>query len=68
MEEITETKKVTCTVCPRGCQMTVTRKGEDVTVEGATCAELMSLGGVIISGTNAVTGEPDTVAAYYTNY
>ena len=37
-------------------------------VEGATCAELMSLGGVIISGTNAVTGEPDTVAAYYTNY
>ena len=38
MEEITETKKVTCTVCPRGCQMTVTRKGEDVTVEGATCA------------------------------
>ena len=35
-------------------------------VEGASCAELMSLGGVVISGINAVTGEPDTVVAYYT--
>jgi len=35
-------------------------------IEGATCAELMSLGGVVISGVNAATGEPDTVVAYYT--
>lgn len=35
-------------------------------VEGASCAELMSLGGVVISGVNAATGEPDTVVAYYT--
>lgn len=34
--------------------------------EGASCAELMSLGGVVISGVNAATGEPDTVVAYYT--
>ena len=34
--------------------------------EGAACAELMSLGGVVISGVNAATGEPDTVVAYYT--
>ncbi len=38
MEETAEIKKVTCTVCPRGCQMTVTRKGGEITVEGATCA------------------------------
>ncbi|MBR3289595.1 MAG: hypothetical protein IKI63_02325 [Clostridia bacterium] len=35
-------------------------------IEGATCAELMSLGGVVISGVSAATGEPDTVVAYYT--
>ena len=38
MEEIAEVKKVTCTVCPRGCEMTVTKRGDEVTVEGATCA------------------------------
>ena len=35
-------------------------------VEGAACAELLSLGGVVISEINAATGEPDTVVAYYT--
>lgn len=32
-----ETNKVTCTVCPRGCTITVTRDGETITAEGAGC-------------------------------
>ena len=28
--------------------------------------ELLSLGGVVLSGVNALTGQPDTVVAYYT--
>ena len=32
-----------------------------------TVGELLSLGGVVLSGVNALTGEPDTVVAYYTS-
>ena len=34
----------------------------------AECSELMSLNGAVIQGVNAVTGEPDTVVAYYTRF
>lgn len=36
--------------------------------ETAECSELMSLNGAVIQGINAVTGEPDTVVAYYTKF
>lgn len=32
-----------------------------------TVGELLSLGGVVLSGINALTGLPDTVVAYYTS-
>lgn len=32
-------KKITCTVCPMGCEITVTGEGENITsVDGFTCA------------------------------
>ncbi len=34
-------------------------------VNAVSCAELMSLGGAIFSGFNTVTGQEDTVIAYY---
>ena len=37
-------------------------------METAECSELMSLNGAVIKGVNAVTGEPDTVVAYYTKF
>ena len=36
--------------------------------ETAECSELMSLNGAVIKGVNTVTGEPDTVVAYYTKF
>ncbi len=36
MESIT--KNMTCIICPRGCLMTVTKNGSDITVEGNGCA------------------------------
>ncbi len=37
-------------------------------LETAECSELMSLNGAVIKGVNTVTGEPDTVVAYYTKF
>ncbi len=37
-------------------------------LETAECSELMSLGGAVIKGENTVTGEPETVVAYYTKF
>ena len=36
--------------------------------EGASVSELMSLNGVVIEGVNAITGEKNTVVAYFTGY
>lgn len=36
--------------------------------EGASISELMSLNGVVIEGVNAITGEKNTVVAYFTGY
>jgi len=32
-----QVKTITCTVCPRGCSLKVTQKGNDILVEGASC-------------------------------
>ena len=32
-----ETREMTCIICPMGCQLRVTRDGENITVEGNTC-------------------------------
>ena len=37
-------------------------------MDTAECSELMSLNGAVIKGVNSVTGEADTVVAYYTKF
>lgn len=32
-----EKRNMTCIICPRGCQMTITKDGENLSVEGNSC-------------------------------